>query len=363
MLRPANLTDLDGLIQLETTSFDSDQISRRSFRYLLTKGKAETWLDEESGEIRGYAIVLFNSGTSSARLYSIAVQPQSRGKGIAERLIRKIEETSLEKDFIYLRLEVRKDNLPAQNLYQKLGYKKIEIVKEYYEDKMDAQRFEKLLAPHLNPDLARVPYYHQTLDFTCGPAAVMMAMHALEPRFELDRKTELRIWREATTIFMTSGHGGCGPYGLALAVKKRGFDVDLYVNDEGPLFLDSVRDPEKKEVLRLVQEDFRSEIDKLGITVHHGNLRALDLKEKFEEGGIPVVLISMYKMINMKAPHWVIITGFDDKYLYFHDPYTDIDRPPSDCTYSPILQKDFERMARYGKSSQKAALIIKRPKT
>jgi hypothetical protein len=51
----------------------------------------------------------------------------------------------------------------------------------------------------------------------------MMAMKALDPAMELNRTLELRLWREATTIFMTSGHGGCGPYGLALSAYRRGF--------------------------------------------------------------------------------------------------------------------------------------------
>ena len=49
----------------------------------------------------------------------------------------------------------------------------------------------------------------------------MMAMTALDPSRTMDANDEIRIWREATTVFMTSGHGGCGPYGLALAAHRR----------------------------------------------------------------------------------------------------------------------------------------------
>ena len=80
---------------------------------------------------------------------------------------------------------------------------------------MEALRYEKALAPRLKPSLARVPYYEQTLDFTCGSSALMMAMKSLDPSLRFSRTLELRLWREATTIFMTSGHGGCGPLGLA----------------------------------------------------------------------------------------------------------------------------------------------------
>src|SRR5699024_4745643 len=149
----------------------------------------------------------------------------------------------------------------------RLGYKQFGELADYYEDHMDGLRLEKILTPDLNPELLRVPFYEQTLDFTCGPSALMMAMKALRPELILDRKLELRIWREATTIFMTSGHGGCGPYGLALSAWHRGFDVEVYVKAEEAFLLDSVRSAEKKEVMRLVQEDMLEELHSLGVPI------------------------------------------------------------------------------------------------
>jgi uncharacterized protein YvpB len=67
-------------------------------------------------------------------------------------------------------------------------------------------------------------------------------------------------------------------------------------------------------------------------------------------------------MYNEKAPHWVVVTGFDEKYIYVHDPYIDKEagRSAVDSMNMPIAKKDFDRMARYGKAGQKAALIIKK---
>jgi hypothetical protein len=176
----------------------------------------------------------------------------------------------------------------------------------------------------------------------------------------VDRKLELRIWREATTIFMTSGHGGCGPYGMALSAYRRGFDVEIYVNDTTALFVDSVRNPEKKEVIRLVHEDFRDEIERHNIAVTAGTLTVAELQERFEAGGIPIVLISSYRIYHEKFPHWVVVTGFDERFIYVHDPYIDAEagKTLTDCVDMPILKRDFERMARYGKAGQKAALVL-----
>ena len=45
----------------------------------------------------------------------------------------------------------------------------------------------------------------------------------LDKTFEPTRIQEMQLWREATTIFMAAGHGGCSGQGLALAATRRGF--------------------------------------------------------------------------------------------------------------------------------------------
>jgi ribosomal protein S18 acetylase RimI-like enzyme len=364
MIRIATLDDLDALAGLERRNFETDRLSRRNFRYLLTKANAVTLVAEEEGAMQGYAMVLFNTGTSLARLYTYAVDAPFRGRGIGLALVQACEHLALERDCVCMRLEVRVDNAASRGLFETHGYRYLEIVPDYYEDHQEAWRYEKILAPHLQPELARAPYYQQTLDFTCGPACLMMAMKTLQADLELDRKLELRLWRESTTVFMTSGHGGCGPYGLALSAHLRGFEVEVYVNDDGALFLNSVRDPEKRVVMQLVQEDFLEQLSRLPVTIVHGALTAADLQAKLDEGGIPVVLISSYRIYREKFPHWVVVTGYDERFLYVHDPYVDAEagKTFTDCVNMPILKKDFQRMARYGKTGQKAVLIIKAKK-
>ena len=238
MIRPATPEDIDALVEIENRCFDTDRLSRRSFRHMITKAHAALLLDEEGGAVRGYVLLLFNAGTSLARMYSIAVDPQYRSRGIGRQLMLAAEQAALAQDCVTLRLEVRVDNVSSIALYESMGYRRFGFYDDYYEDHMDALRYEKRLVPSLRPDMARVPYYEQTLEFTCGPAALMMAMGALDPAIELNRRLELRLWRESTTVFMTSGHGGCGPFGLALAAHHRGFEVEVYVNDEGALFID-----------------------------------------------------------------------------------------------------------------------------
>jgi ribosomal protein S18 acetylase RimI-like enzyme len=365
VIRPATTRDIPHLLRIESDSFATDRLTRRSFQHLLTRGRARCLVALAEDRLVGYGLVLFHSGTSLARLYSFAIDPACRGLGVGRRLLSAIEAAAREGGCGYLRMEVRRDNEAALVLYQRHGYREFGVYADYYEDHMAALRLEKPLAPGTGagqPAGARtVPYYRQTLDFTCGPAALMMAMKALDAAVELSRQLELRLWRESTTIFMTSGHGGCGPHGLALAAWRRGFAVELFLNDEGTPFLDSVRSEEKKEVMRLVHEDFTAIIAGTDIAVHCRPLAPSDLAAAVEDGGIPIVLISSYRIYREKFPHWIVVTGTDDTFIYAHDPLVSGPHHQSDFDriHMPIPKKDFEHMARYGKAQLRASLILR----
>ncbi len=361
-VRPAVVGDLDQLEQLENICFTSDRLSRRQLRYLLTKGKASLLVEADSAgqDLLGYVAILFSKATSMARLYSIAVHPERQGKGVGRRLLEAAEETAWEHQRAYMRAEVRKDNEPSLALFTRLGYRRIGEWHDYYEDHMDAWRLEKRLHPDVTPPLREVPYYQQTLEFTCGPAALMMAMHALDDSLPMNRTLELRLWREATTIFMTSGHGGCGPYGLALAAAGRGFGVEVYVNDTGILLADTVRSKDKREVMRLVQEEMLEELAEHDVAIHHGALSLDEIEALLRKGQMVLVLISSWMIYGELEPHWVVMTGFDDYFVYMHDPFVDapLGETPTDSINMPIQREQFMRMARYGKAGLKAAIVL-----
>ncbi|MGB5306790.1 MAG: peptidase C39 family protein, partial [Gammaproteobacteria bacterium] len=117
-------------------------------------------------------------------------------------------------------------------------------------------------------------------------------------------------------------------------------------------------------VMRLVQEDFIAELSQLPVKITYATITVDDLERHFLAGGIPVVLISSYRIYQEKFPHWVVVTGFDTSYIYVHDSFVDTDANKSvtDCVNMPILRWEFERMTRYGKAAQKATLIIKQRK-
>jgi len=360
-IRRATAADLDALVSLEERCFDSDRANRRQLRHLLTRGNAAVLAAEDTrGELLGNVIVLFSRGTATSRLYSISVAPEARGLRLGSALLQAAEAEAWRRERAWMRAEIRKDNRASIRLFESHGYRRFGEYADYYVDHMDAWRYEKQLDDRLKPSLARVPYYRQTLDFTCGPAALIMAMKALDPALAPDRTLELRLWREATTIFMTSGYGGCGPYGLALAAHARGFSAEVVVSSRGVHMVETVRDPEKKEVMGLVQTEMEEEMKEAGIPLRRGRITVEELEERFHAGDIPIVLISSWQIYQERSPHWVVVTGFDEHFVYAHDPFVDEEEGeiPSDSMNMPIGRELFRRMIRYGRRGLQATVFV-----
>ncbi|GAA0682548.1 peptidase C39 family protein [Marinobacterium maritimum] len=359
--RPALMNDLPALVALEEQSFSEDRISRRQFRWMLRRGHCALIMGEtDSQSPAGYILVLFHRGTSLGRIYSLAVESRLRGQGVARQLMEAAETAALEQDCLALRLEVRSDNEAAIRLYRTLGYRQFGFYEDYYEDHAPALRFQKRILAVRTRSPGMVPWYGQTLPFTCGPASLLMAMKALNPEIEMDRRHELQLWREATSIFMTTGHGGCGPRGLALAAFRRGFRVELYINREGPLFIHGVRTELKKEVLELVHQDFKEQIEISGIVEHAEEVSFEVLEQALASGAYVLMLISCWSLSRHKSPHWVVLTGIDDHYVYLHDPEVDKDEDKAliDSQNVPIPRSRFWRMARFGKEGLRTAVVV-----
>ncbi len=170
-IRPGTLADIPALVQLEETCFETDRLSRRSFHHMLTKAKASLFVAETAdapGVILGYGIVLFHLGTALARLYSLAVHPEARGRGAGVQLLDRAEAETRTHDCVALRLEVRADNAAAIALYEGRGYRRLIPLPHYYADEGDGWRYEKRMKFSPAPTVPQVPYFHQSTDFTCG---------------------------------------------------------------------------------------------------------------------------------------------------------------------------------------------------
>jgi ribosomal protein S18 acetylase RimI-like enzyme len=363
-LRPAEPSDVAPLMALEQQVFTGDRISRRGFRRFIASPRAALIVAAANGALAGYVLVLFRDRSVIARLYSIAVAPEFSGRGAGVALLAAAEEAALERGCGVMRLEVHERNDRAIERYRKAGYKEFGRHSHYYADRGHALRFEKVLRPRIA--FATPPrYFPQTTEFTCGPACVIMALSWADPAFKPEQAVEFALWREATTIFLSSGPGGCDPYGLAVAMRRRGLDPEVHVSRTGPYFLETVRTQDKRSVMRLTQQQFQREALQLGVRTHSAAPTESLLISAFDTGAVAIVLVSGYHMVRRRVPHWVFAFGHSGRFVLIHDPAAprsdDRSRArPAVAEASAVPWRAFMQMTRFGRDRLSAAILVRK---
>jgi [ribosomal protein S18]-alanine N-acetyltransferase len=144
-IRRAAAADLDDLVRIEERVFATDRVPRRGFRRFLASPSSLLMVASREGAIAGYALVLFRANSGVARLYSIAVAPHARRRGIGIALLAAAEAAALTRRCVVLRLEVHEKNAAAIARYRKAGYALFGRHTAYYADRGHALRFEKRL--------------------------------------------------------------------------------------------------------------------------------------------------------------------------------------------------------------------------
>jgi ribosomal protein S18 acetylase RimI-like enzyme len=361
-IRDAELSDLKELIQIEEVCFSTDRLSSRRFKHWLKAFHCIFKVVTSGSGLAGYGLVLLHRGTRLARLYSMAVLPAFRGQGLSRKLLADLESAAVNRGRLYMRLEVSENNDTAIALYRSMKYRAFGEYENYYQDHSDALRMQKQIRHIVSGGAPPpIPWYHQSTNFTCGPSSLMMAMASLDGSIVPSQELELDIWREATTIFMTSGHGGCHPLGLALAAHSRGFTARVYVNTRKPLFVDGVRTECKKEIMTLVNNQFLARAREVGLKIHYKDITQKSIERYLKAGAGVVILISTYRLEGRKLPHWVAVTAVDDLCLYVHDPDPSEDsQDPLDCQHMPIAREDFARMSVFGSDRLRTAVILEK---
>ncbi len=105
-----------------------------NYYYIVAK------IDEK---IIGYAGISFV--LDSADLISIVIDKKYTNMGIASLMLENIYNFCMKNSIKVILLEVRKSNIPAQNLYTKHNFKQISIRKNYYDNIEDAIIMKKEL--------------------------------------------------------------------------------------------------------------------------------------------------------------------------------------------------------------------------
>jgi ribosomal protein S18 acetylase RimI-like enzyme len=136
IIRPARRSDLAAISALEQGCFATYNLSKRQLQYLQQRQSSVFLVAEQDGKIvgEGIALVRQHKQSVSGRVYSLAVDPASRGQRIGERLMREIVEQLRRRAVRRIYLEVEATNASAINLYQRLGFGSIGTLPDYYGD-------------------------------------------------------------------------------------------------------------------------------------------------------------------------------------------------------------------------------------
>jgi ribosomal-protein-alanine N-acetyltransferase len=137
-LRPATEQDIPKVMEIERVSYPFPW-TEEAFIHEFQKPFSHFLVlsDDQTDElIAGYLVfwMLFEE----CHILNIAVHSNYRGLGFAKQMLSKARDMALQKNLKRMFLEVRKSNVAAVALYQKLGFFIDHIKKNFYEDGEDA---------------------------------------------------------------------------------------------------------------------------------------------------------------------------------------------------------------------------------
>ena len=129
MIKKAKKENLKDLYDLEKKVFQNDPfaLTKNAFRYHILKNNL--YIFEKDEKIVGY--ILWLERKNYFRLYSLAIDINFQGLGIASKLLEYSFEKLRNKNFS---LEVKTKNIKAIKLYEKYEFKIKKVLKDYYED-------------------------------------------------------------------------------------------------------------------------------------------------------------------------------------------------------------------------------------
>lgn len=143
-VRPANISDLSGICEVEQTSFAYDAYPSFLLEKLISNSQSVSLVAiDQSGKIIGYSIS--NNEDTRSHLISLAVLPNYRRIGIATRMLKELTIILRNRGINEVRLEVRTDNNPAIQLYRRSDFADERIIREYYSDGSAALSMRKTL--------------------------------------------------------------------------------------------------------------------------------------------------------------------------------------------------------------------------
>ena len=141
-IQPATIRDLGALRRLEHASLEKDAWPLLDLIAVLTLPDVVRLKAVENGELVGFIAGDPRPSEGASWVAILGVDPRYQRRGIGRALLHACEaRTRMPR----MKLTVRMSNEPAISLYEKEGYRSVDIWKRYYNDGEDGIVMEKRL--------------------------------------------------------------------------------------------------------------------------------------------------------------------------------------------------------------------------
>lgn len=131
-IEPMRLRDLDQVLRIERLSFSAPWSRAAFLSELLENDRARYFVARIGDQVVGYTgmWIIIDEG----HITNVAVHPHWRNRGIATQLLDALDDVARANGVRRMTLEVRKSNIVAHTLYEKLGFRDAGIRRAYYRD-------------------------------------------------------------------------------------------------------------------------------------------------------------------------------------------------------------------------------------
>ena len=146
-IREAEQSDLDEIYRIEIECFAEESFTYPQLKYYLDSPNFITLIASVNGEKAGFIVGSIEDagGERVGHIYTLDVKCKFRRVGVGSALLQALESFFIKRGAVRSCLEARSDNIAAKNLYIKLGYRPMGIIRDYYGPGLDAIRFAKTL--------------------------------------------------------------------------------------------------------------------------------------------------------------------------------------------------------------------------
>jgi ribosomal-protein-alanine N-acetyltransferase len=144
VLQPMQAEDLEAVVAIEQTAY-SHPWTRGNFRDALASGYWVQCLRLQD-ELLGYVVAM--EGVQETHLLNITVAPTRQRQGWAHMMLDALCLWSRRQGAEWLWLEVRESNLRALQVYERYGFRRVGLRKDYYP--ADRQQREHAVVMSLN---------------------------------------------------------------------------------------------------------------------------------------------------------------------------------------------------------------------